>query len=159
MTASSAFRVAALVFAAALTIQATNASACTRRPKHEHSPEDSTTLYHGPGTYGELDRTVTLDCLRYVGSVERDGREHVLIQDERGKIHTLKIGSAMGWNRSFIIKIDSDFIYLKQLVNLNEPPYTVGRDLTNATKEEIEKYNEPRYKEMTVKFPKQPKPQ
>ena len=142
---------------ALLATQATDTSACTRRPKYEHSPDDPPTLYHGPGTYGELDRTVTLDCLSYVGSVEKDGREHVLIQDERGKIHKLTIGSAMGWNRSFIIRIDSDFIYLKQLVNLIEPPYTNGRDLTNATEEEIEKYNEHRYKEMTIKFPKRPK--
>ena len=142
---------------ALLAIQATDTSACTRRPKYERSPNDPPTLYHGPGTYGELDRTVTLDCLSYVGSVEKDGREHVLIQDERGKIHKLTIGSAMGWNRSFIIRIDSDFIYLKQLVNLIEPPYTNGRDLTNATEEEIEKYNEHRYKEMTIKFPKRPK--
>ncbi len=157
MPTMSASLVTGLTLIAILLVQAADATACTRRPKYERSPDDPPTLYHGPGTYGELDRTVTLDCLSYVGSVERDGREHVLIQDERGKIHTLTIGSAMGWNRSLIIKIDADYIYLKQLVNLIEPPYADGRDLTNSTEEEIEKYNEHRFKEMTIKFPKRPK--
>lgn len=155
MTSSSIYRVAALGLAAVLTIQITNASACTRRPEVKYDPLYFP--YHPPGSYGELDRTVTLDCLHYVGSIQRNGREHVLIQDERGKVHLLTVGSSMGWNRSMIIKIDADYIYLRQLVNQIEAPYTDGRDLTNASAEQIEKYNEHRYKEMTIKFPKRPK--
>jgi len=142
---------------ALLAIQATDASACTRRPNYERSPDDPPTLYHGPGTYGELDRTVTLDCLSYVGSVEKDGREHLLIQDERGKVHVLTVGDWMGWSRSVIIKIDADFIYLRQLPNMIEAPYTDGRDLSNATAEEINRYYEHIGKEVIVKFPKRPK--
>ena len=59
---------------------------------------------------------MTLDCLRYVGSVERKGKEQVLIRDERGRIYELKLGSFMGENTGRIVKIDADTIYVEQLV-------------------------------------------
>jgi len=142
---------------AMLSIATTSADACTRRPEVTRDPGDPPSFpYHPPGTYGELDRTVTLDCLSYVGSVERGGREHVLIKDERGKVHVLTVGGWMGWSRSIIVKIDAEYIYLRQLVNMIEAPYADGRDLSNATAEEVARHYEHVGREKTIKFPKYP---
>jgi hypothetical protein len=147
-----------MLLVAVISIQSADVGACVRREKFKRFPGDpSSFLYHGPVTYGELDRTVTLDCLSYVGSIEKNGKEHVLIEDETGKVHVLTVGDTMGWYRSFIIKIDTDFIYLKQLVNLVESDYLVEFDSDAASEAEIEKYNEHIFREMTVKFPKRPK--
>ena len=43
---------------------------------------DGPLAMHGPGSYGAVDRTLTLDCLSYIGSIENDGGKHVLIQDD-----------------------------------------------------------------------------
>lgn len=68
----------------------TVAAECVRYvPPPEGMPAD----FDGAGSWGELQDTVTLDCLRYVGSFEREGIEHVRIQDERGKIHESQLGS------------------------------------------------------------------
>ena len=57
---------------------------------------------------------MTLDCLQYVGSINRNGIEHVLIRDEKGQIYRLKIGDAMGENSGRIAKIDDRYIYVEQ---------------------------------------------
>jgi len=64
----------------------------------------------GPGSFGKLHGTVTLGCLRYVGSLTRDGVEWVLIRDERGEVHRLKVGYYMG--PGVISAIDAEFIHL-----------------------------------------------
>jgi Tfp pilus assembly protein PilP len=74
----------------------------------------------GPGSFGELQDTVTLDCLKYVGSSIKQGVEYVQIQDELGKIHQLKVGSHMGEKTGMIVKIDSEAIYLRQMVKRGE---------------------------------------
>jgi Tfp pilus assembly protein PilP len=73
----------------------------------EHDPGRT----DGPGSFGPLHATVTLDCLTYVGSVSRDGREWVLIRDERGVVHRLTLGGYMG--PGVITRIDAEFIYLE----------------------------------------------
>ena len=73
----------------------------------------------GPGSWGELQDTVTLDCLKYVGSTMRQGKEIVLIRDERGKVYELRVGDFMGENTGRIVKIDATTIYLLQLVLRN----------------------------------------
>jgi hypothetical protein len=148
---------AAMSLLAILSIQAVDAKACTRREKFKRSFSDPIGLYHGPGTYGKLDRTVTLNCLSYVGSIERDGEEHVLIQDEKGEVHVLTVGSWMGWYRSVIVKIDADYIHLRQLVNFVPISAQLRPDPETASEEEIKRYNEHTFKEVTVKFPKRPR--
>jgi len=74
----------------------------------------------GPGSFGELQDTVTLDCLKYVGSIQKKGAEHVLIKDERGKVHVLGRRSYMGENSGVISRIDAEFIYISQLVKRND---------------------------------------
>ncbi|HEX4328089.1 MAG TPA: pilus assembly protein PilP [Burkholderiales bacterium] len=70
----------------------------------------------GPGSFGELHETVTLDCLAYVGSIKQGKEERVLIRDEQGILHTLKLGSYVGENSGIIKEIHVDFIDIHQLV-------------------------------------------
>jgi Tfp pilus assembly protein PilP len=90
-------------------------AACVRYQKPSNSPLG----YDGPGSFGELEDTVTLDCLKYVGSISKNGKELVLIQDETGQVHRLKVGSYMGEHSGVIIKIDNDAIYIKQMIRRN----------------------------------------
>lgn len=76
----------------------------------------SAPAFDGPGSFGALHGTVTLDCLRYVGSLERNGVEQVLIRDETGVIHRLKVGDYMGENAGVIRSIDADHIHIEQVV-------------------------------------------
>ncbi len=73
----------------------------------------------GPGSWGELQDTVTLDCLKYVGSIMRQGEETVLIRDERGRVHQLRVGSYMGENTGSIVKIDATARYISQWFERN----------------------------------------
>jgi hypothetical protein len=73
----------------------------------------------GPGSFGALQDTVTLDCLKYVGSIQKNGVEHVRIKDERGKVHVLRRGGYVGENHGFISRIDSEIIYINQLIQRN----------------------------------------
>jgi hypothetical protein len=82
-------------------------------------PPNAPPEFDGPGSFGKLQDTVTLDCLKYVGSIQKNGAEHVLIKDETGIVHTLQLGSYMGENSGVIVRIDRDAIYLKQLVKRN----------------------------------------
>ena len=106
------------LFLAAICALSYSASAeCVRyQPPPEGKPPD----FDGPGSWGKLQDTVTLDCLRYVGSIERNGEEYVLIEDERGDIHELRNGDYMGENSGFIVEIGPDVIYVLQLVNRND---------------------------------------
>ncbi len=80
-------------------------------------PANAAPEFDGPGSFGPLQDTVTLDCLTYVGSIQKDGVEHVLIRDERGTVHTLRRGSYMGENSGVIERIDADAIYIRQLLS------------------------------------------
>ncbi len=71
-------------------------------------------VFDGPGSWGPLHNTLTLDCLQYVGSIYRDGVEQVLIKDERGGIYRMKIGDFMGEKTGRIVKIDDQYIYVEQ---------------------------------------------
>jgi hypothetical protein len=88
--------------------------------RYEPLPEGKPLGFDGPGSWGELQDTVTLDCLSYVGSIERNGEEYVLIEDEQGKVHELRNGDYMGENTGFIVEIGADVIYVLQLVKRND---------------------------------------
>ena len=87
--------------------------------RYQRPPPGAPIDLDGPGSWGELQDTVTLDCLKYVGSIMRQGREIVLIRDERGKVHQLQVGDFMGENTGRIVKIDATSIYLIQIVERN----------------------------------------
>jgi type IV pilus assembly protein PilP len=88
--------------------------------RYQRPPPGAPIDLDGPGSWGELQDTVTLDCLKYVGSTMKQGRENVLIRDERGKVHQLQVGSFMGENTGRIVEIDATVIYLLQIVQRND---------------------------------------
>jgi Tfp pilus assembly protein PilP len=51
-----------------------------------------------------------------VGSIVSGGQEWVLVQDDHGGIHRLRVGDYIGENSGVIRAIDGDFIYVEQLV-------------------------------------------
>lgn len=79
---------------------------------------------------------MTLDCLKYVGLIYKNGKEYVLIKDERGKVYRLTVGSYMGENSGVITKINHDAIYIRQLIQRN-----------GAWEENIVKFNHPSVKD------------
>lgn len=99
-------------------LQLTAYAECVRW-KPTPQPSNVAPSFDGPGSFGALHETVTLACLRYAGSIQKDGIELVLIQDERGVVHQLRLGSYVGENNGVITGIDRDTIYITQLVNRN----------------------------------------
>ena len=89
--------------------------ACVRT-KPGPPPGDAPPSFDGPGSFGPLHGTVTLDCLKYTGSISRAGVEHVLIRDDEGTIHRLKIGDYMGENGGVIHGIEATHLVIEQLV-------------------------------------------
>ncbi len=81
--------------------------------------------FDGPGSWGPLHNTLTLDCLTYVGSMVRDHSEYVLIRDEKGAIYRLRVGDFMGEKSGHITKIDESYIYIEQYEGPRTPPVTV----------------------------------
>jgi len=79
-------------------------------PKPPGEPSD----LDGPSSFGKLQGTLTLDCLRRVGFIQHKGKEHVLIKDERGEVHELSVGQFIEQNGGYIDRIDDDFIYIEQ---------------------------------------------
>lgn len=94
-------------------------AACAECRRYEPAPKPANAApeLDGPGSFGQLQDTVTLDCLTYVGSIRKGGTGHVLIRDERGTIHNLRRGSYMGENSGVIERIDDEAIYIRQLVS------------------------------------------
>jgi len=107
-----------LLFALASLVPASALSRCVRTVP-DAQPGRSAPQLDGPGSFGALQDTVTLDCLTYVGSIQKDGIEHVLIKDERGTVHVMRVGDYMGEQTGIIKKIDADFILINQRVNRN----------------------------------------
>jgi hypothetical protein len=102
------FALSALALAVACTLPDIAAAECRRTPVGQGQELD------GPGSFGALDGTVSLDCLKYVGSIQLRDTEYVLIQDERGTVHRLTTGDRMGENGGVISRIDNDTIYVQQ---------------------------------------------
>jgi hypothetical protein len=90
--------------------------ACVRYDPAAAAKSTSPPQFDGPGSFGELQDTVTLDCLSYVGSIQKDKKELVLIRDERGVVHRLRVGDYIGENTGVIARIDRDAIYIEQSI-------------------------------------------
>ena len=101
-----------LTFALACALPSAATAACIRTGPSAKAPPE----LDGPGSFGPLHGTVTLDCLKYVGSIEMGGVEQVLIRDEQGTIHRLKVGDPMGENSGVISRIDETTITITQRV-------------------------------------------
>jgi hypothetical protein len=101
------------IIAAALLLGPGDAAAdCVRWKKDLNAPPG----LDGPGSFGPLQDTVTLDCLSYVRSIPKRGKEYVVIADERGATYELSVGDYMGEHTGLIRKIDGHFIHLEQMV-------------------------------------------
>lgn len=105
----------ALLLVLAFALPATAAAECKRIENVPPAPGKAPDL-DGPGSFGPLHDTVTLDCLTYVGSIESRGVEQVLIRDERGTVHRLKVGDPMGENDGVISRIDETAITITQRI-------------------------------------------
>jgi hypothetical protein len=70
-------RVVGPLLIATMTIVTVNVNAECLHRKLIPRPPDAEPVLDGPGSFAKLQGTVTLDCLRYVGSIQRDGKEHV----------------------------------------------------------------------------------
>jgi len=93
----------------------TTNAACVVVPIIEHSADDIP-KNDGVGDFGDLHNTMTLDCLKYVGSIKKDGAEAALIKDNVGKIHALLPGSYIGENDGVIVKIDNEAVHVEQSI-------------------------------------------
>ena len=116
----SAFRAVliSLGMAAMVAVTFSAHAECVRFTLPPQAPGEGPAL-DGPGSFGPWQDTVTLDCLRYVGSVNRGGEEHVLIEDERGAVHELGVGHPIGRNFGHISRMDEDFIYIDQFCEVD----------------------------------------
>jgi hypothetical protein len=112
----AALALPALLLALAFAVPATAAAECKRIGNEPPAPGKAPEL-DGPGSFGPLHDTVTLDCLTYVGSIQMGGVEQVLIRDERGTVHHLKVGDPMGENDGVISRIDETTITITQRVS------------------------------------------
>ena len=61
-----------------------------------HFPTDVVGIDDGPGSYGPLDATMTLDCLELIEVGQIYGRYYGIIRDDRGTEHWVKIGTYIG---------------------------------------------------------------
>lgn len=78
-----------------------------------------TPQFDGPGSWGALHETVTLDCLKYIGSIKDDSKVVMLVKDEKGVIHHLRMGDFMGENSGKIVGITETTIIVDQVVRVN----------------------------------------
>jgi len=108
-----------LVLLLATAVAADARGACVRYDPAAEAKSASPPQFDGPGSFGEPQDTVTLDCLTYVGSIQKDEQELVLIRDERGVVHRLRVGDYMGENTGVIARIDRDAIYIEQRISRN----------------------------------------
>jgi hypothetical protein len=94
---------------------ATAANAECKQLNRPAPPEGVRPGYDGPGSWGPLHGTVTLDCLTYVGFIETDGHEVFLIEME-GTIIRIGLHDYMGENGGIIESSDEDYLYIRQSV-------------------------------------------
>ena len=86
---------------------------------------NSPPAFDGPGSFGELQDTVTLDCLTLVGTVRTSTAHFALIRDERGVVRPLSVGDFMGENTGVIVKIEPAALLIEQTIQRNGKPESV----------------------------------
>ncbi len=116
---------AMFVLMLALAVTCDARAACVRYDPATSAKSQGPPQFDGPGSFGELQDTVTLDCLTYVGSIQKNNKELVLIRDERGIVHRLGVGSFMGENTGVISRIDREAIYVEQRILRNGKVETI----------------------------------
>lgn len=113
---SSYLAIAALGGCLLATSPATQA-ACMRLDSSPAPDASAPPDFDGPGAFGALHDTLTLNCLRYEGRVQgEDSGPVALVRDNRGKLFHIKVGDFVGENTGQVIAIDADRIVVHQLV-------------------------------------------
>ena len=105
-------RAFALLIIAAACCCGSAGTACVRTPAGTSKPP----VFDGPGSFGRLQDTVTLDCLAYIGSIGNDKTLQALVRDDRGEIHRLRVGDYMGENSGVIRRIEEGAITVEQVM-------------------------------------------
>ena len=70
----------------------------------------------GPGSFGPLHETLSLDCLTFNGVMEHDGKVVAILRDEKGVSYRVKSGDYVGENAGRISQISSKRITIVQFV-------------------------------------------
>lgn len=97
----------------ALVFASTTAATCMRVvPEKPGTPP----YFDGPGSFGPLNNTVSLDCLSFE-SVEHDSKGPIaLLKDENGLVFRVGIGDYVGENSGYVAEISPARIKIIQLV-------------------------------------------
>ena len=82
----------------------------------------------GPGSFGPLQGTVTLACLRYIGYIEKDGVSIAIIEDETGLKHQIKLGDYIGENAGLVQEITPHTIKIRQIVKNSREEYVEAKN-------------------------------
>lgn len=102
---------AATLFLIAFAAQAADAPGGCRRLK---AAPASPPQFDGPGSFGPLHETLTLGCLRYVGSIAAADRTNALLRDEEGTVHRVRIGDFVGERSGRVVAIDEQAVTVEQ---------------------------------------------
>ncbi|WP_414432731.1 pilus assembly protein PilP [Alcanivorax sp. IL2] len=71
----------------------------------------------GPGAFGALHDTLTLECLRYVDLIQKkEGSPVAQVQDNHDRLFSISVGDFVGENAGRVIAIEPERIVVRQLV-------------------------------------------
>ena len=62
----------------------------------QHFPYPVLGIDDGPGSYGPLDATMTLDCLELIETGIQYGQHYGIVRDDKGLRYRVKIGTPIG---------------------------------------------------------------
>ena len=77
----------------------------------------------GPGSFGPLQDTLTLGCLKFIRVLGEPEQPRALLLDESGKEYVVEVGSYIGENTGRITSITSKRIRIAQLVKNEDGEY------------------------------------
>lgn len=72
--------------------------------------------FDGPGSFGPLNNTVSLDCLTFAGIADGTKGPVAVLKDENGVAYRIKIGDYVGENSGYVAEISPSRIMIIQLV-------------------------------------------
>ena len=96
----------------------------------------------GPGTYGLLDGTMTIDCLKFI-DIEKEGQQIFgILKDDQGKKYRVKVGSNIGRYGGEITEIKNNKIIYETYIEENDGWQLITREMIlNKSNKSFEKDN------------------
>ena len=73
----------------------------------------------GPGTYGLLDGTMTIDCLKFIAIEKVEQQTFGVLEDDQGKKYRVKVGSNIGRYGGEITEIKNNKIIYEDYIEEN----------------------------------------